>query len=377
MSSPFRTIDHARPDRAALEKILATTDFPHVDGTTVTFAFRGNVSDVKLQHWIHGLPSSQSFHRLDGTDVWTLELELPAQSRMEYKLEVVHGRQRRLVQDPMNPHLARDPFGANSVVYGDGYEVPDWTIEDPEARRGEIVERTIRSRAFGDERPYQVYLPARLRKARRVPLLVAHDGRDYLRFSGLRTVLDNLIHRLEIPPMVVALTTSGDRMHEYADDERHADFVVKELVPSLEKEYPISGTPTDRGLLGASFGAVAALATAWRHPGFFGNLCLQSGSFAFTDIGPHDAGPAFDRVVEFVNAFRENPGHPADKIFMSCGTFEPLIYYNRSMVPLLQSTGMALRWVEARDGHNWENWRDRLREGLSWLFPGPLWMVYE
>ncbi len=28
-------------------------------------------------------------------------------------------------------------------------------------------------------------------------------------------------------------------------------------------------------------------------------------------------------------------------------------------------------------GHNWENWRDRLREGLSWLFPGPLWMVYE
>ena len=36
------------------------------------------------------------------------------------------------------------------------------------------------------------------------------------------------------------------------------------------------------------------------------------------------------------------------------------------------STGMEVRYVEARDGHNWENWRDRLREGLSWLFPGPL-----
>ena len=33
---------------------------------------------------------------------------------------------------------------------------------------------------------------------------------------------------------------------------------------------------------------------------------------------------------------------------------------------------MEVRFVEARDGHNWENWRDRLREGLSWLFPGPL-----
>jgi enterochelin esterase family protein len=38
---------------------------------------------------------------------------------------------------------------------------------------------------------------------------------------------------------------------------------------------------------------------------------------------------------------------------------------------------MAVRFAEARDGHNWENWRDRQRAGLSWLFPGPLWMMYE
>ena len=62
---------------------------------------------------------------------------------------------------------------------------------------------------------------------------------------------------------------------------------------------------------------------------------------------------------------------------MSCGTYESLIYENRSLVPFLQGTGMELRYREARDGHNWENWRDRLREGLAWLFPGPLWMVYE
>jgi enterochelin esterase family protein len=44
---------------------------------------------------------------------------------------------------------------------------------------------------------------------------------------------------------------------------------------------------------------------------------------------------------------------------------------------MLESTGMDLRYVEARDGHNWENWRDRLREALSWLFPGPYLLVYE
>jgi enterochelin esterase family protein len=62
---------------------------------------------------------------------------------------------------------------------------------------------------------------------------------------------------------------------------------------------------------------------------------------------------------------------------MSVGTYESLIYYSRSLQPLLASTGMTVRYCEARDGHNWENWRDRLREGLSWVFPGPLWWVYE
>ena len=60
--------------------------------------------------------------------------------------------------------------------------------------------------------------------------------------------------------------------------------------------------------MGASFGAVAALSTAWRYPGFYGRLLLQSGSFAFTDIGDRNhRGPLFDPVVEFVNRFRAEP----------------------------------------------------------------------
>jgi enterochelin esterase family protein len=130
--------------------------------------------------------------------------------------------------------------------------------------------------------------------------------------------------------------------------------------------------------MGASFGAVASLSTAWRYPGRFGRLLLQSGSFAFSDLGErHSRGPAFDPVVRFINSFREKPGRPTEKLYVSCGIFESLIYENRSLVPLLLASGLEVRYEEARDGHNWENWRDRLRVGLSWLFPGPLWMVYE
>lgn len=363
--------------QADIEGFLASHEVPIVEGRTVTFVYRGEADAVLLQHWIYGLGSAQAFTRIQGTDLWFLVMELPESSRVEYKLIVSRGDQQRLIHDPLNPYRASDPYGANSVVHASGYVVPDWTDEDHEARPGTIEEHRIASEVFGDVRPLQVYLPARFRPTRRYPLLIVHDGPDYLRFASLQTVLDNLIHRLEIPALVAALISSPQRLVEYANDEKHARFLALELVPLLESRYPLLTHPSARGLMGASFGAVASLSAAWRHPGVFGNLLLQSGSFAFTDIGGHDRGPAFDPVVKFVNDFRERPGKPAERIYVSCGTYESLIYYNRSLVPLLQATGMAVRYTEARDGHNWENWRDRLREGLSWLFPGPLWLVYE
>ena len=39
--------------------------------------------------------------------------------------------------------------------------------------------------------------------------------------------------------------------------------------------------------------------------------------------------------------------------------------------------GVEHRFVESRDGHNWINWRDHLRDGLTWVFPGHLWMTYD
>jgi enterochelin esterase family protein len=190
-------------------------------------------------------------------------------------------------------------------------------------------------------------------------------------------VLDNLIHRLEIPPMIVALVQADDRLVEYAADDRHADWLATELLPELQKEFPLLDEPASRALMGASFGAVASLHAAWRHPGLFDRLMLASGSFAFSDIGGHKRGPVFDPVAGFVNEFRQSPGRPAERLFLSCGIYESLIYENRSLVPLLQEHGMQVRYEEVRDAHNWENWRDRLQSGLTWLFPGPLWMVYE
>ncbi len=295
-----------------IDAFLADRKVPIVEGTTVTFLYRGRADAVHLQHWIFGLPAAVPFQRVDGTDLWYLVQEIPARSRVEYKLEVQEGDLSRLIRDPLNPLLAHDPFGANSVCQGAGYEAPEWAETRPGgARRARSRRSEIDSAALGRRDEVRVYTPARFRSTRRYPLLVVHDGLDYLRFSSLQTVLDNLIHRNEVAPMIVALTQSRDRLREYAADESHSQL-PRRRAAAATRGGPIRSrrAPRTAGLMGASFGAVAAFATARRHPERFGRLLLQSGSFAFTDIGPSRRGPAFEPVVEFVNAFREDPDPP-------------------------------------------------------------------
>jgi enterochelin esterase-like enzyme len=361
----------------AVDAFFVGREFPIVEGNAITFVYRGGAEAVHLKHWVFGLASSQSLTRIEGTDVWHLTLALPACSRVEYKLEVVRDGHGQWVRDPLNPNAAHDPFGANSVAHGTGYEVPPWIHHDPTAKPGKLDEVTLDSKVFG-RRGVGVYVPARFSRRRRYPLLVVHDGHDYLRYASLGNILDNLMDRLEVADAIVVLTSSPDRLLEYADHERHAKFIVEDLLPFIEKVFPVEARPQSRCLMGASFGAVASLSTASRYPGVFGRMLLQSGSFAFTDIGHRNhRGPLFDPVVALMNRFRADPTAFSERVFVSCGMYESLIYENRSLVPLLLSTGMDVRYVEARDGHNWENWRDRLREGLSWLMPGPFLHVYE
>jgi enterochelin esterase family protein len=365
------------PSADAVDAFVAANTFPLVDAHNITFVYRGVADQILLRCWILGLNTAQPFEMLEGSDLWAVSIELPPESRIEYKFELVRGDQRELILDPLNGVRAHDPFGANSVCQGAGYQRPQWTLTDADARTGTLCHARVPSEAFGEDRDVQIYLPARFRRNRRYPLLIVHDGPDYLEYAALGTVLDNLIHNLEIPQMIVALTQSPDRLREYGADDRHAAFIAGDLLDYMNAEYPLIDEAHARGLMGASFGGVATLYTAWRNPGLFGSLLLQSGSFAFSDLGHHNRDPVFDPVARFMNTFRKEPGVPAEKIYLSCGIYESLIYENRSLVPLLQRQKLEIRFEEVRDAHNWENWRDRLQNALSWLFPGPVWMVYE
>lgn len=369
----------ATSDAGAIDRFVARHGAPIIEGRFATFLWRGHADEVMVRHRVVGLPDPLHLRRLADTDLWYATIELPEGSRVEYKFDVVRdGHREEYLNDPLNPRYANGPFGSSSVAAATGYEVPSWCLFDPEARPGSLESTSLRSKALRRDQSLQVYLPARYRDVVRYPLLVVHDGDDFLAYAAMKTVLDNLIHRGEVAPLVAAFVPPGDRLVEYANYAPHARFIARELVPFLSSQVRLVEQADGRCLMGSSFGGVASLSTAVRYPDVFGSLLLESGSFVFTDIGgDHGGGPVFDPVVKFVNAYRAKPKRVASRIFQTCGIYEPLITPNRSMVSTFRETGMDVRYVEARDGHNWENWRDRLRDALTWIYPGEQKYVYE
>lgn len=209
--------DSSRSDDIVRE-FIAKNQFPLMDNNTATFFyFDGEPADtVTLMHWVFGLESRQPFRRLSRTNAWFLPVELPGKGRIEYKIEVKRGGSARWVHDPHNPHRAYDPFGSNSVCLMPGYHNPNWVMPETGVRTGTMESFEVRSAVYGGTRKVQVYLPNEYKPNKSYPLILCHDGSDYLRFSAMKTVLDNLIHRKEVIPLVVAFVDGHARNQEYA-----------------------------------------------------------------------------------------------------------------------------------------------------------------
>ena len=165
MSSPITSLlQSGTPDATEVDAFIERNRFPIVEEHNITFVYRGAADRVLLRCWISGLNTAQPFERIDGTDLWVVSIELPPGSRIEYKFERFEGEHGELITDPLNPLLAHDPFGANSVCQGAGYERPDWTLPDPEVRAGSLARVQVPSVSFGGAREVGVYLPARFRR---------------------------------------------------------------------------------------------------------------------------------------------------------------------------------------------------------------------
>jgi predicted alpha/beta superfamily hydrolase len=161
----------------------------------------------------------------------------------------------------------------------------------------------IQSLHLGTARRISVWGPARALQGRGgpYPVLYLNDGQNLFdparAFAGVTWRVAQSVARLvrerRIPPMVVVGIDHGGprRSREYlpVDDDRnpaarkplgreYAEFVTREVLPSVARAYPIGRGAAMTGFGGSSYGAVAALYTAITKPGVFGRLLIESPS---------------------------------------------------------------------------------------------------
>lgn len=330
----------------------------HVDGVT-RFGYRGEADGVRLATFMPRFAKDHRFH-LSEDGSWQLDLDLPEGARIEYLLEIEHQGHRQVLPDPDNHQIAHNPFGRNSVATGPGYRAPLW--KEAALPQGTVSEIRVASLEYGGRRHHHVYTPAGHTPDTALPLLVVHDGSDYLRYAGLGQCLEWLIAIGRVQPRRLLLLEPRARHDEYIASPRHATHVIDEVIPHVRRRMHVHGRP---GLMGASLGAVAAWHIAHQAPESFDALLLQSGTFAF-DPHPELSTEMQQSITAFVTKAEHH--RPATRVAMSCGRYESLIDWNRRVAASLEAAGSTVEFVEAWAGHDWGAWADRLAPALSFLY---------
>jgi enterochelin esterase-like enzyme len=120
-----------------------------------------------------------------------------------------------------------------------------------------------------------VYVPKQYIPGTPAPFIVGADGPD----RALFTALDNLIAQHRVPVMIAISIGNGSgdaqgsqRGLEYDTmSGLYAEFVEKEVLPLVEKQYNVKLTkdPEGRATMGGSSGGSCALIMAWYHPEWY------------------------------------------------------------------------------------------------------------
>ncbi len=259
---------------------------------------------------------------------------------------------------------------------------------------GDLRLHKFRSRIFKNTRFLRVWLPPGYDDAgnagRHYPVFYLNDGQNLFEaatsFTGIEWQVDEAADRLiregAIPPMIVVGidNTGKDRIREYMPHRsmhpmtlrvrgRHyPDFLMKEVMPFVERTYRVAIGPENTGLGGSSLGALIALYTAIARPGAIGRLLLESPSL----------WASHRQAIKESRSVRIWP----ERIFLAAGTAEAgNAERSRTVVDDVRELAAIIRRAVLSEkrlrlvikdgaGHSEAAWAERFPEALRFLF-GP------
>lgn len=244
---------------------------------------------------------------------------------------------------------------------------------------GKVTQHKWTSRVFpGTERDYWVYVPAQYDGTAPACVMVFQDGGNYQNEKGqfrVPVVLDNLIHRKEVPVIIGIFINPGNvpaagqgqgrsnRSFEYdTPSPQYATFLEKEILPEVGKSYKLRSDAAGRGICGISSGGICAFTAAWERPDMFSKVLSHVGSF--TNIQGGDIYPGLIRKTERkpIRVWLQDGSNDLDNLHGSW----PLA--NQSMAAALRFMRYDYRFDFGDGGHNGKQGGATMPEALRWLW---------
>ena len=168
-------------------------------------------------------------------------------------------------------------------------------------------------------------------------------------------------------------------------NDKYESYVLKELIPDVQKRYRTIETRFGRGVAGLSMGGYGALRFGLKSPGTFAFAASLSGALAaasWTEKDLKDPGAARDSVLsvfgpagsdtrkandifEGVRSMTPNRVAGLPYLYLDCGTEDGLFSSNQQFAALLREKKIPHEYRELPGDHNWAYWDQQVQEVLK------------
>ena len=336
--------------------IAAQESFPLIEtDSLVYFIYQGGGSKITIpcdaNLWS---PNDYPMTRLSTTDLWYLGKKFEPDARLEYCFSV---DEIAWILDDLNANISQYGYEERSVLEMPKYVPPQEILYDETIPHGNLIDDEISSSILGNTRPICIYTPPGYEASgEKYPLIMFNDGGAYLYSACANNILDYLIARKQIRPVIALFVPAIKRTAEYAGGlkDEFALFIVNELLPYIDHQFRTYTNAGNRAVMGASDGGIISLFIGLTHPQAFANVGIQSSlvdGYQLADFPDY-------RSKEM-------------KIYLDVGTYDRDIYVAaaRDLVSLLAQKEYAYEYHEYHEGHTFGNWRAHLDDALKFFFP--------
>jgi enterochelin esterase-like enzyme len=348
----------------------------------VTLVWRGDKDTKAVQ------AAGMDLQPIANTDVWYVTFTMASDHRFSYAFKTATGSDPDgssvAASDPLNPHRflppvtaerpasvidLSSPFMNSSILVLPDAPASPWVDPQAGVPTGAVEERTYDSEIYGGPRRIWIYTPPPGHTPTGV--LVCLWGRDYLNEIPVPTILDNLLQKKRIPPLLaVFLDNEGDRFQNIQSTARFTASLSTELLPWLHSTLHAPSDPRQVIVTGYSAAGLASAYIAYKHPELFGNVLSQSGAYwrAFEGEGASDA--------EWISRQYAATAKRDTVFYLDVGGSETrespagvsLRDANAHLREVLTNKGYALQYDEVRGGeHEFVHWRSKFADGLLYL----------